>query len=140
MMMEKCALQCTTHGCADVHWKCWSWAAAGMCAADPGFMLLHCRKSCDQCIAGPGPKRQVPVNLVVPYDYVKYNPSYRGPGQSVNPWAVDEVLKENAEDVSDDDTKQVEVTTEDEEIESNPDKHSKIRKLFAELEKILKDM
>ena len=40
----------------DVFERCPSWEAAGMCGADPGYMLLHCRKVIGLTLILPEPE------------------------------------------------------------------------------------
>jgi len=36
-------------GCEDIHDKCKSWAAAGECSINPGYMGANCKQSCELC-------------------------------------------------------------------------------------------
>jgi len=45
----------TSEPCTDDNQYCESWAANGECEANPGYMLVSCRKSCGVC-SGPGPQ------------------------------------------------------------------------------------
>ena len=35
--------------CVDTEPRCAGWADSGECQANPGYMLLNCRLSCDEC-------------------------------------------------------------------------------------------
>ena len=35
--------------CQDTHGHCAFWAQKGECTANPGYMLIHCAKSCNEC-------------------------------------------------------------------------------------------
>lgn len=36
--------------CKDEHEKCQEWRSRGECKANPGYMLYHCRESCESCV------------------------------------------------------------------------------------------
>ncbi|CAL4059139.1 unnamed protein product, partial [Meganyctiphanes norvegica] len=38
--------------CTDTNPSCSQWAASGECSKNPGFMLVNCRSSCNDCPAG----------------------------------------------------------------------------------------
>ncbi|KAL1510787.1 hypothetical protein AB1Y20_007073 [Prymnesium parvum] len=43
------AARANASGCADTRDECAAWAADGECAANEGFMALHCARSCGAC-------------------------------------------------------------------------------------------
>lgn len=43
------------HTCADVNVNCLYWAKAGHCEKQPNYMLINCKKSCQNCAAPPPP-------------------------------------------------------------------------------------
>ena len=45
--------------CIDGSPNCESWALAGECEKNPGYMLTSCRKSCKTC-PSPAPKKGAP--------------------------------------------------------------------------------
>lgn len=40
--------------CADTEEQCANWASSGECRANPGYMRVHCRQSCQTCLDGHG--------------------------------------------------------------------------------------
>ena len=40
--------------CEDEHARCPHWSGIGECSANPGWMLNHCKKSCNQTCWGGG--------------------------------------------------------------------------------------
>lgn len=48
-------------GCADTAADCASWAAAGECTSNPGFMHASCPKSCGTCPGMAGDPAASPV-------------------------------------------------------------------------------
>ena len=41
--------------CLDVNVNCLNWAKAGQCDKLPNYMLINCKKSCNNCAAPPPP-------------------------------------------------------------------------------------
>ena len=45
-----CFICCLDGACDDNNTNCPGWANSGECAANPGYMLKYCRKSCQVCV------------------------------------------------------------------------------------------
>merc|ERR1711970_831320 len=68
--------------------RCSQWAVNGFCIQRPGFMLVNCKRSCNQCGrggVGPGrvrPERVGPGTIVPLYNYCMDN------DQRCSQWAL----------------------------------------------------
>lgn len=47
--------------CVDIHESCDRWAESGECTSNPGWMLLNCPVSCNNCEIINGPEPPVTV-------------------------------------------------------------------------------
>jgi len=79
-MSQNCKASCgLCQDCVDNNSMCSSWASRGECSRNPVYMLVQCKKSCNQCSGGGGttPKPQPGTNICsrLPAIYPSY-PAY----------------------------------------------------------------
>merc|ERR1719300_763056 len=51
----------TITDCSDLNGSCSYWAGIGECSKNPGYMLVNCKKSCNQCTTGGSTTTQKPA-------------------------------------------------------------------------------
>ena len=52
--------------CVDGNKSCPHWAQSGECSKNPDYMLVNCKKSCDQCSSGISHMNNIPTKNTNP--------------------------------------------------------------------------